>query len=41
MNKLLCMIELQQKLAETFVEVDAGDGAVMVKAGCDLQIVHV
>ncbi len=33
--------ELQQKLAETFVEADAGDGAVMVKAGCDLHIENI
>ena len=33
--------ELQQKLAETFVEADAGDGAVTVKASCDLRIENV
>jgi DNA-binding YbaB/EbfC family protein len=33
--------ELQQKLAETFVEADAGDGAVTVKAGCDLHIENI
>lgn len=33
--------ELQEKLAETFVEADAGDGAVTVKAGCDLHIENI
>jgi hypothetical protein len=33
--------ELQQKLAETFVEADAGNGAVIVKAGCDLHIENI
>lgn len=33
--------ELQDKLAETFVEADAGDGAVTVKAGCDLHIENI
>ncbi|MDX1910844.1 MAG: YbaB/EbfC family nucleoid-associated protein [Saprospiraceae bacterium] len=33
--------ELQQTLAETFVEADAGDGAVTVKAGCDLHIENI
>ena len=33
--------ELQQKLAEIFVEADAGNGAVMVKAGCDLHIENI
>ena len=33
--------ELQQQLAETFVEADAGDGAVTVKAGCDLHIENI
>lgn len=33
--------EMQAKLAETFVEVDAGDGAVTVKAGCDLHIENI
>lgn len=32
---------LQQQLAETFVEADAGDGAVTVKAGCDLHIENI
>lgn len=30
--------ELQKKLAEIFVEAEAGDGAVTVKAGADLHI---
>lgn len=33
--------ELQQKLAELFVEAEAGDGAVLVKAGCDLHIENI
>lgn len=33
--------ELQHKLAETFVEADAGNGAVTVKAGCDLHIENI
>lgn len=33
--------ELQQKLAETFVEADAGDGAVTITAGCDLHIENI
>ena len=33
--------ELQQKLADTFVEADAGDGAVTVKAGCDMHIENI
>ncbi|HAD15083.1 MAG TPA: nucleoid-associated protein, YbaB/EbfC family [Saprospirales bacterium] len=33
--------ELQQKLAEFFVDADAGDGAVMVTAGCDLHIENI
>ena len=32
---------LQQKLAEIFVEAEAGDGAVMVKAGADLHIENI
>jgi hypothetical protein len=32
---------LQHKLAETFVEADAGNGAVTVKAGCDLHIENI
>lgn len=32
---------LQQKLAETFVEAEAGDGAVTVKAGADMHIENV
>lgn len=32
---------MQQKLAETFVEADAGDGAVTVKAGCDMHIENI
>ena len=30
--------ELQQKLAAIFVEAEAGDGAVTVKAGADMHI---
>lgn len=33
--------ELQQKLAETFVEAEAGDGAVVVKAGADMHIENI
>lgn len=33
--------ELQQKLAETFVQADAGDGAVVVTAGCDMHIENI
>jgi nucleoid-associated protein EbfC len=33
--------ELQQKLAEIFVEAEAGDGAVVVKAGADLHIENI
>ena len=33
--------ELQKKLAEIFVEAEAGDGAVTVKAGADLHIENV
>jgi len=33
--------ELQQKLGELFVEAEAGDGAVLVKAGCDLHIENI
>ena len=33
--------ELQQKLADTFVEADAGNGAVTVKAGCDVHIENI
>ena len=33
--------ELQQQLADTFVEADAGNGAVTVKAGCDLHIENI
>ncbi|MBK8427081.1 MAG: YbaB/EbfC family nucleoid-associated protein [Lewinellaceae bacterium] len=33
--------ELQQKLAEIFVEAEAGDGAVTVKAGADLHIENI
>ncbi|MFN0213069.1 MAG: YbaB/EbfC family nucleoid-associated protein [Saprospiraceae bacterium] len=33
--------ELQQQLADTFVEADAGNGAVLVKAGCDLHIENI
>lgn len=32
---------LQQKLAEIFVEAEAGDGAVVVKAGADLHIENI
>ena len=32
---------LQQKLAEIFVEAEAGDGAVIVKAGADLHIENI
>lgn len=33
--------QLQQQLAETFVEAEAGDGAVTVKASCDLRIENI
>jgi DNA-binding YbaB/EbfC family protein len=33
--------ELQQKLSEIFVEADAGDGAVTVKASCNLHIENI
>ncbi|MBL7781506.1 MAG: YbaB/EbfC family nucleoid-associated protein [Saprospiraceae bacterium] len=33
--------ELQQKLAGIFVEAEAGDGAVTVKAGADLHIENI
>lgn len=33
--------ELQQKLAEIFVEAEAGDGAVTVKAGADMHIENI
>lgn len=33
--------ELQRKLAEIFVEAEAGDGAVTVKAGADLHIENI
>lgn len=32
---------MQQKLAETFVEAEAGDGAVTVKAGADMHIENI
>lgn len=32
---------LQQQLAETFVEADSGDGAVTVKANCNLEIENI
>lgn len=33
--------ELQQKLADIFVEAEAGDGAVTVKAAADLHIENI
>lgn len=33
--------EMQQKLATIFVEADAGDGAVTVKAGADMNLVNI
>lgn len=33
--------EMQQKLAEIFVEADSGNGAVIVKASCDLRIENI
>jgi nucleoid-associated protein EbfC len=33
--------ELQQKLSEIYVEADAGDGAVTVKASCNLIIENI
>ena len=33
--------ELQKKLAEIFVETEAGDGAVTVKAGADMHIENI
>ena len=33
--------ELQKKLGEIFVEAEAGDGAVTVKAGADMHIENV
>lgn len=32
---------LQQKLAQTFVEAEAGDNAVVVKAGADMHIENI